>query len=146
MARAEPSNINYWVAPARSSPINSLTKGSIQRGDEIKSEFTLREGTYKISSLIDHTSKSDTKTCLNESVKLTLLPRMKTISDTNTYTSSRCSSLVNNHNSDEQRLLSNDNDLNQTNRNRIFTDILAFNIGRELIIYEFTEVKKVKIF
>ena len=55
-----------------------LTKDSIQRSDEIKTEFTSREGTYKISALIDNLGKIGTSPCLNEPVKITLLSRIQT--------------------------------------------------------------------
>jgi hypothetical protein len=141
MARTEPSNINHCVPPSITSRANSLTKDSIQRNDEIKTEFTSREGTYKISSLIDNLGKIGTNTCLNESVKITLLSRINNIFDTNSQTSSRRSSSINNQieNSLEQKQT-----LNQQNGNLIHTDILAFNVGRELIVYEFTEASQVK--
>jgi len=148
MARTEPSNINHCVAPSITSRASSLTKdSSIQRNDEIKTEFTSREGIYKISSLIDNLGKIGTNTCLNESVKITLLSRIHTILDTNSQTSSRRSSTINNQieNSFEQKqsLTSNGIELNQQNGNIILTDILAFNVGRELIVYEFTEASQV---
>jgi hypothetical protein len=141
MARTEPSNINHCVPPSITSRASSLTKDSIQRNDEIKTEFTSREGTYKISSLIDNLGKIGTNTCLNESVKITLLSRINNIFDTNSQTSSRRSSSINNQieNSLEQK-----QSLNQQNGNFIHTDILAFNVGRELIVYEFTEASQVK--
>jgi hypothetical protein len=141
MARTEPSNINHCVPPSITSRASSLTKDSIQRNDEIKTEFTSREGTYKISSLIDNLGKIGTNTCLNESVKITLLSRINNIFDTNSQTSSRRSSSINNQieNSLEQKQT-----LNQQNGNLIHTDILAFNVGRELIVYEFTEASQVK--
>ncbi len=148
MARTEPSNINHCVAPSITSRASSLTKDSIQRNDEIKTEFTSREGTYKISSLIDNLGKIGTSTCLNEPVKMTLLSRLQTILDTNSQTSSRRSSSTNTNqpeNSFEQKQssLSNGTELNQQNGNTTLTDILAFNVGRELIVYEFTEAIQV---
>jgi hypothetical protein len=146
MARTESANINHCVAPSITSRASSLTKDSIQRNDEIKTEFTSREGTYKISSFIDNLSKVGTSTCLNESVKITLLSRIQTIIDSNSQTSSRRSSSINNNhqieNSIEQKQ-SNGNEFNQQNGNILLTDILAFNIGRELLIYEFTETTQV---
>jgi len=143
MARTELSNINHCVAPSITSRASSLTKDSIQRNDEIKTEFTSREGTYKISSLIDNLGKIGTNTCLNESVKITLLSRIHNIFNTNSQTSSRRSSSINNQieNSLEQK----QTELNQQNGNLIHTDILAFNVGRELIVYEFTEALQVFI-
>ncbi len=145
MARTEPANINHCVAPSITSRASSLTKDSLQRNDEIKTEFTSREGTYKISSFIDNLGKIGTSTCLNEPVKITLLSRIQTILDTNSQTSSRRSSSTNNHqteNSIEQKQ-SNGNEFNQQNGNFLPTDILAFNIGRELLVYEFTEATQV---
>ncbi|CAF1093205.1 unnamed protein product [Rotaria sp. Silwood1] len=142
MSRTESSNINHCVAPLITSPVNCFTKDSIQRSDEIKTEFTSREGTYKISSLIDNLGKIGTSTCLNEPVKITLLSRVQNICDTNSQTSSRRSSSINNNdNSNEEKQLSliNGNELNQPNGSIFLTDILAFNVGRELIIYEFAE-------
>ncbi|CAF4683546.1 unnamed protein product, partial [Rotaria magnacalcarata] len=72
MARTESLNINHCVASSVTSPVSSsLPKDSIQRSDEIKTEFTSREGTYKISSLIDNLGKIGASTCLNEPVKIT---------------------------------------------------------------------------
>lgn len=150
MARAEPSNINNCIAPSINSPVsNSLTKDSIQRSDEIKTEFTSREGTYKISSLIDNLNKVGTNTCLNEPVKITVLSRVQTICDTNSQTSSRrssCANAVPHENSLEQKKssLTNGNEFNSQNRTILLTDILAFNVGRELILYEFAEATQVK--
>ncbi|CAF3598986.1 unnamed protein product [Rotaria socialis] len=144
MARTEPSNINHCVASSVTSPVSSsLSKDSIQRSDEIKTEFTSREGTYKISSLIDNLGKIGTSTCLNEPVKITLLSRVETICDTNSQASSRRSSLTND-NSIEQKplLLTNGNKVNGT---MFFTDILAFNVGKELIIYEFAEATQLNL-
>ncbi|CAF0965913.1 unnamed protein product [Rotaria sordida] len=142
MARTEPSNINHCIASSITSPIvnNNFIKDSIQRNDEIKTEFTLREGTYKISSLIDNLGKIGTNTCLNEQVKITLLSRIQTICDTNSQSNSRRSSSTN-ENSIEQKQLSliNENELNQPNDSIFLTDILVFNVGRELIVYEFAE-------
>jgi hypothetical protein len=140
MARTEPTNINHCVAPSITSRASSLTKDSIQRNDEIKTEFTSREGTYKISSLIDNLGKIGTSTCLNEPVKITLLSRIQTVLDTN----SRQSSSINNIPT-ENSILSNGTESNQQNGNLLLTDILAFNVGRELIIYEFTEATQVLI-
>ncbi|CAF4427709.1 unnamed protein product, partial [Rotaria sp. Silwood2] len=167
MARTETSNFSH------STPINTLTssvtsrscnnqvniaKDQIQRSDIVKTEFTAREGTYKISSIIDNLGKFGTNTCLNEPVKITLMTRIQTITDSNSQTSSRRSSTLNNtsnnhdsiqpnldnqsnENSNERRPSSilNEIDINQQNGNLIVTEILAFNVGRELIIYEFAE-------
>jgi hypothetical protein len=148
MARTEPSNINHCVNSSVTSRASSLTKDSIQRNDEIKTEFTSREGTYKISSLIDNLGKIGTSTCLNEPVKITLLSRIQTVLDTNSQTSSRRSSSTNNNNNNQtenssEQKLSNGIELNQQNGNILLTDILAFNVGRELIVYEFTEATQV---
>ncbi|CAF4046434.1 unnamed protein product, partial [Adineta steineri] len=144
MARTEPSNINHCVAPSITSRVSNFTKDSNQRSDEIKTEFTSREGTYKISSLIDNLGKIGSSTCLNEPVKITLLPRIQTIYETtNSQTSSRRSSSTNNQNDhsieQKQTSISNGNETNQQNGNIFLTDILAFNVGRELIVYEFAE-------
>ncbi|CAF0838903.1 unnamed protein product [Rotaria sordida] len=166
MARTETSNFSH------SAPINNLTssvtsrsynnqtnitKDQIQRSDIVKTEFTAREGTYKISSIIDNLGKFGTNTCLNEPVKITLMTRMQTIVDSNSQTSSRCSSTLNNNNNNNSITSNLDNqsnensietkssstlngiDINQQNENVIVTEILAFNVGRELIIYEFAE-------
>ncbi|CAF1182087.1 unnamed protein product [Adineta ricciae] len=146
MARPEPSNINHCVAPSITSRASNFPKDDNQRSDEIKTEFTSREGTYKISSFIDNIGKIGTNTCLSEPVKITLLPRIQTNFDmTNSQTSSRRSSSTNNNttsnsidHSNEQKQISATNGYD-SNGNLILTDILAFNIGRELIIYEFAE-------
>lgn len=139
MARTEPSNINHCVASSITSPVSSsLSKDSIQRSDEIRTEFTSREGTYKISSLIDNLGKIGTSTCLNEPVKITLLSRVQTICDANSQASSRRSSSTNDNSIEQQRL-----SLTNGNGTMFFTDILAFNVGRELIIYEFAEATQV---
>ena len=149
MARTEPSNINHCVAPSVTSRASNVIKDSIQRSDEVKTEFTSREGTYKISSFIDNLGKIGTSTCLNEPVKITLLPRIQTVVDTNTSrTSSRRSSSTNNPNDhsmeQKQSSVSNGNELNPQNGNLFLTDILAFNVGRELIVYEFAEATQVE--
>jgi hypothetical protein len=147
MARTESSNINQCVTSTITSrPTTSLTKDHSSRGDEIKSELTSREGTYKISALIDHLGKLDSNTCLNEPVKITLLTRQQSISNPNSSTSSRRSSTGNAHDhSPEQKRTSTINGIecHQTNGNTLLTDILAFNVGRELIVYEFTEATQV---
>ena len=152
MSRTEPTNINHYVAPSITSRgSSSIIKDNIQRSDEIKTEFTSREGTYKISSLIDNLGKIGTSTCLNEPVKITLLSRIQTIFDTNSQTSSRRSSSTNNNlNSNDDSIeqkrpsLSNGIELNQQNGNILATDILAFNIARELIVYELAEATQVE--
>jgi len=163
MARTETSNFSH------STPITGLassviprsntnqTKDHIQRSDIVKTEFTSREGTYKISSLIDNLGKIGSNTCLNEPVKITLMTRIQTIIDSNSETSSRHSSTINNANNQNLTTINFDNqsnehylerrhsatsngiETNQQNGNMIMTEILAFNVGRELIIYEFAE-------
>src|ERR1700761_2858892 len=142
MARTETSNFSHptSITGLASSVISrsntNQTKDHVQRSDIVKTEFTAREGTYKISSFIDNLGKIGTNTCLNEPVKITLLSRIQTVLDTNSQTSSRRSSSTNNNqneNSTEQKQssLSNGNECNQQNGNIVLTDILAFNIGRE---------------
>ena len=165
MARTETGNFSHPSATTSlassvipRSNINQ-TKDHLQRSDTIKSEFTAREGTYKISSLIDNLGKIATNTCLNEPVKITLITRLHTVSDSNSETSSRRSSTTNNHqnsatvsldnqsneHSSERRCSSTSNGIenNQQNGNALSTEILAFNVGRELIIYEFSEATQV---
>jgi hypothetical protein len=167
MARTETSNFSH------SAPITSLASSVISRSntnqtnitkdrDIVKTEFTAREGTYKISSLIDNLGKTGTNTCLNEPVKITLMTKIQTIIDSNSETSSRGSSTTNNNNNNqtsttvsldnqpnehylERRRSSTSNGIegNQQNENVIITEILAFNVGRELIIYEFAEATQV---
>jgi hypothetical protein len=135
------------------------TKEQIQRGDEVKTEFSAREGSYKISSLIDNLGKLGTSTCLSEPVKITLITRIQTTPEPNSETSSRrSSSATNNHthhplattdsNSgdnpiERQSSISNGIELSQQNGSVLLTEILAFNVGRELIIYEFAEATQV---
>ncbi|UJR09690.1 hypothetical protein I4U23_013922 [Adineta vaga] len=147
MARTEPANINHCVTSSITSRASNFPKDNIQHSDEIKNEFTSREGTYKISSFIDNLGKIGTNTCLNEPVRITLLPRIQTNFDTTTTTSqtnSRRSSSTNNNPIDQtieqkQTPITNGNEFHQQNGNHILTDILAFNVGRELIVYEFSE-------
>lgn len=169
MARTETSNFSHPSASTttttaainlassvipRSNP--NQTKDHVQRSDIVKTEFHAREGIYKISAVVDNLSKTGTSTCLNEPVQMTLLTRLQTISNSNSETSSRRSSIVNNHHnsttnncldnhsSDQRRSPSSSGiEMNQTNGNVMITEILAFNIGRELIIYEFTESTQV---
>lgn len=138
MARIESANINHCVAaPSITSRKDSLS----QRQDEIKTELTAREGTYKISSFIDTLGKLGSNTCLNEPVKITLLSRIQTIVDGQpSQTSSRRSSTTNHHHSTEQNSFAN---TNGAHGNILFTDVLAFNVGRELLIYEFPEATQV---
>ncbi len=168
MARTETSNFSHPASTAGLAPSviarsntnqSNPAKDHLQRSDTVKSEFTAREGTYKISSLIDNLGKTGTTTCLNEPVKITLIRRIQTITDSNSETSSRRSSTTNNNHvltttsSDnrsnehvlERRLSSESNgtELNQANGNVMITEILAFNIGRELIIYEIAEPTQV---
>jgi len=133
MARPEPSNMNSCVA-ASSIPTRptNFNKDQFQRNDEIKSEFQSREGIYKISALIDNLGKLGTNTCLSEPVKITLLHRSQLISNPNSSTSSRRSSSTGNPIEETRTSLT-------SNGNVLITDILAFNVGRELIVYEFTE-------
>ena len=166
MARTETSNFSHSSIPitgvasaVTSRSNNNISKDHIQRSDIVKTEFTAREGTYKISSLIDNLGKLGTNTCLNEPVKVTLLTRIQTLLNGNSETSSRRSSTTNNNlnstrnsldnqsneNSIEQRRspISNGIEINQQNGNVIITEILAFNVGRELIVYEFAEATQV---
>lgn len=147
MARTEPSNINQCVAPCITPRACSFPKDNIQCSDEIKTEFTSREGTYKISSLIDNLGKIGTNTCLSEPVRITVLPRIQAVFDAATsQTSSRRSSSANQpleHASDAKA--TNGNEFSQTQPNVLLTDILAFNVGRELIVYEFAEATQVNI-
>lgn len=106
MARIESANINHCVL---------TRKDSIPRHDEIKTEFTAREGTYKVSSFIDTLGRLASNTCLNEPVKITLRSRIQTIVD------------------------------DGTRGNILLTDVLAYNVGRELLVYEFTEAIQVEI-
>jgi hypothetical protein len=158
MARTETSNFS------QSTPINTLasrnqTNLTKDRSDIVKNEFTVREGTYKISSLIDNLGKSGTNTCLNEPVKITLLTRIQSITDSKSETSSRRSSTTNNnhhsistsldnqsneHFNERRSSTSNGGGVNEQNGNVIITEILAFNVGRELIIYEFAEATQVR--
>lgn len=122
MARTEPPTTNHSIQSNFTSRPSSLTKDSTQRNDEIKNEFHLREGTYKISSFIDNLGKFGTNNCLNEPVKMTLLTRVQI----NTETTSL-----------------NDSSVDETNENvNNFADILVFNLGRELIIHKFDERKQ----
>ena len=153
MARTEPSNISQCVAPSITSRASSLAKDQLQRSDEIKTEFTSREGTYKISALIDNLGKLGTNTCLNEPVKITLLTRLQSVSDPNSSaSSSRRSSAGNNHsNAHEHSLehtrssLSNGVETSAANGSLLLTDILAFNVGRELVVHEFAEATQVNL-
>jgi hypothetical protein len=155
MARIETSNFSH---PNLASSINSRnqTNSTKDRNDIVKNEFTVREGTYKISALVDNLSKIGTNICLNEPVKITLLTRLQTIIDSNSSTSSRRSSTTNNnhqsilpnldneHFSDGRRSSTSENGgINKQNGNIVITEILAFNVGRELIIYEFSEATQV---
>jgi hypothetical protein len=168
MARTETSNFSHStpITGLASSVISrsntnqtTITKDPIQRSDIVKIEFTSREGTYKVSSLIDNLGKTGTNTCLNEPVKITLMTRIQTITDSNSETSSRHSSTTNNNHTSTTTSLdnqlnenflersnsstSNRIEINQQNGNAIITEILAFNVGRELNIYEFAEVTQV---
>jgi len=132
MARAETtSNISHTnlASSVNSRTTIQQTKDPLQRSDIIKTEFHSREGLYKISSLIDNLGKIGTNTCLNEPVKITLMTRLQTLTDS--QTSSRRSSTTNSDN--------NTNHEHSNEQHLITTDILAFNIGRELILYEFAE-------
>lgn len=142
-ARCEPSNFSHTnlASSVNSRTTNQQTKDPLQRSDIIKTEFHSREGLYKISSLIDNLGKIGTNTCLNEPVKITLMTRLQTLTDS--QTSSRRSSTTNNDNanqdySNERKRSSTSND-NPTHEHLLTTDILAFNVGRELILYEFAE-------
>ena len=134
MARTESANINHCV---------TLRKDSNQRHDEIKTEFTAREGTYKISSFIDTLGRLASNTCLSEPVKITLQSRIQTVvDDGNSQNSSRRSSTTNHHHQTEQNSSAVSNG---TRGNVLLTDVLAFNVGRELLVYEFTEATQVEI-
>jgi hypothetical protein len=156
MARTETSNFSHSIPiTGVASSVTSRSNNNIskERSDIIKTEFTAREGTYKISSLIDNLGKLGTNTCLNEPVKVTLMTRIQAIVNGNSETSSRRSSTTNNNHLDnpvnetsvERRRssISNGTEINQQNGNVIITEILAFNVGRELIIYEFAEATQV---
>jgi len=161
MARTETANFSHSSATTSlaSSVISrsnaNQTKDQIQRSDVVKTEFTAREGTYKISSLIDNLNKIGSNTCLNESVKITVMTRIQSIIDSNSETSSRRSSTINNHHNSNSVSLDNQSnehsnerrrssiEINQLNGNVMITEILAFNVGRELIIYEFSEATQV---
>lgn len=161
MARTETLNFNHQtpITGLASSVISrsntNQTKDHLQRNDIVKTEFISREGTYKISSLIDNLGKTGTNTCLNEPVKISLITRIQTVSDSNSEASSRRSSTTNNHPNSTAISLDNPSnehylerrrssfESNQQNGNLIITEILAFNVGRELIIYEFAEATQV---
>lgn len=170
MARTETSNFSHsapisnltsTVAPRSYNNQTNLTKEQIQRNDIVKNEFTAREGTYKVSSVIDNLGKFGANTCLNESVKVTLIKRVQNNLDSNSQSSSRRSSTLNNNNNNNSTTNSLDNqsnensnetkslpisngvELNQQNGNVILSEILAFNVGRELLIYEFAEATQV---
>ena len=140
MARSEPSTINHCVAPSVTSRASSLTKDQLQRTDEIKTEFLSREGIYKISSLIDNLGKLNTNTCLSEPVKITLLTRLQAApSDAISPASSRRSSATTNDQPSEQP----QQRPSLSNGNALLTDVLAFNVGRELIVYEYADATQV---
>ncbi|CAF1118999.1 unnamed protein product [Adineta steineri] len=166
MARTETSNFSHPTSIiSLSSTVTSrstinqsnVPKDQNQRSDIVKTEFTAREGTYKISSLIDNLGKIGTNTCLNEPVKITLMTRIQTRIDSNSETSSTHSSSTttnnnvnsttshldnqsNEHGTDVKRLsISNESELNQQNGNILTTELLACNVGREMVIYEFAE-------
>ncbi|UJR36414.1 hypothetical protein I4U23_029137 [Adineta vaga] len=166
MARTEPSNFShppsiFGLASTITtrSTINqtNLSKDPNQRNDNIKTEFISREGTYKVSSFIDNLGKSGSNTCLNEPVRLTLITRLQSLNESNSETSSLHSSLTINNNrqsippslenpSNDQQFdgrkhsaVSNGIEGNEQSENVITSELLAFNIGRELIMYEFNE-------
>lgn len=162
MARTETSNFSHpsTTTPNLASSVISRsnlnqTKDHGQRSDIVKTEFNAREGTYKVSSMIDNLGKTGTNTCLSESVQITLLTRLQTMNDSNSNISSRRSSIANNHpnstgnsldnHSNDQRRSSRSSGIesNQQNGNVMTTEVLAFNVGRELIIYEFAEATQV---
>ena len=148
MARTETSHFPNAV-PLRSRP--NLSKDQLQSTDTIKTEFTAREGTYKVVSLIDNLGKFASHTCLSEPVKLTSLTRVQTIVDEQSETSSRRSSSTSHshveHGASErqqcQPVLSQGSERNQQNGNILLTELLAFNLGRELLVYEFPEATQV---
>lgn len=159
MARTETANFSHPSATnslalsvISRSNINQ-TKDQLQRSEIVKTELIAREGTYKISSLIDNLNKIGTNTCLNESVKITVITRIQNPIDSTSETSSRRSSTTNNNHhtvsldnqssehSNERRRSS--IEINQLNGNVMITEILAFNVGRELILYEFSEATQV---
>jgi len=154
---SQPTSINSLASTIASRSTNHQTnipKDQIQRSDIVKTEFTAREGTYKISSLIDNLGKLGTNTCLNEPTKITLMTRIQTIIDSNSETSSIHSSTIPNLNNQSNEHLpetrrssiSNEVEINQQNANIIVTELLVFNVGRELIIYEFAEATQVSIY
>ncbi|CAF1280597.1 unnamed protein product [Adineta ricciae] len=166
MARSEtsnfshPSSITGLASTITARPTlnqTNLSKDPNQLSDNIKNEFLSREGTYKISSFIDNLGKSNSNTCLNEPVKITLMTRLQPLNGCNSETSSMNSSstLNNNRQSNtpslenqpneqqyfemKQSAFSNGVETSQQNGNMISTQLLTFNIGRELIMYEFTD-------
>lgn len=148
MARTETSHFPNGV-PSRSR--SNLPKDPLQSTDTIKTEFTAREGLYKIASLIDNLGKYASNTCLSEPVKLTCVTRVQTIVDEHSETSSRRSSSTSQSHPEHglterqrcQSLLSQGSERNQQNGNILLTELLAFNLGRELIVYEFPEATQV---
>ena len=90
----------------------------------------------KISSLIDNLGKIGTNTCLNEPVKITLMTRLQTTSQTSSRRSSNQENQSNEYNHERKNSLI-------SNGHSLTTEILAFNVGRELIIYEFSEATQV---
>ena len=147
MARPEPSNMNPCVAAASlgTRPPNNFSKDQFQRNDEIKNEFQSREGVYKISAWINDPGKLGSNACLNEPVKLTLLHRSQLISNPNSSNSSRRSSSTGNPLEANNPLIEPTRTSLTSNGNVLLTDILAFNVGRELIVYEFAEATQVNV-
>ena len=123
MARTESATINHCVTPSIISRKDSTT----QRHDEIKNELTAREGTYKVSSFIDTLGKLGSNTCLSEPVKITLLSRAQTIVDGESSQTNQHPATI----------------ANGVHGNILLTDVLAFNVGRELLVYEFSEATQV---
>lgn len=148
MARPEPSNITQCVSPTSiTSRASSLSKDQYRHNDEMKNEFSSREGSYKICALIDNLGKLGSANCLSEAVKMTVLHRSQFMSNPNSSNSSRRSSSTGHSpeqiNESSRSSVPTSNGI-ETNGTVLLTDLLAFNVGRELIIHEFTEATQVR--
>jgi hypothetical protein len=116
MARLEYSSSSQIFTPSsRSSDTTVRSTGKTQQSSEGKfqRELVAPEGVYQISAIIDNINKSNTNSCLSEPVKVNCLTRLRALTNP------------------------------QRHDHIPHNEILAFNLGKDLILYEFTESDQV---
>lgn len=113
-----------------------INRNYFSSSDFIPNEFQIGDDLYKICSFIDHRAKTGQTICFNEPVKMTSITRLQRRRiDENPSTINQFDVEENEDERDRTAI--------STHGNLFRTELLMFNLGRELILYEFPEMTQV---